>query len=251
MRQKFIVDPSMVFGLQNEVNKNLRSAFEKQNSDFTDCLKGFLKMSIAKRKELFGIKSTFSWVEQQENIQIFYNKVYEILGMPVQEIDWNSVNIPDYSEEFSTLDYIDRQITGKQWIKVYKTLFGDDSVYNNDYSKDIDACTKTKQFRPEGNYCITHVGGIEPDKKHLNKSYNMFCEDGNKYMIPVEGIVFATRYRFETGNMLDVKGVTRFHALDTDGCVLGMDWGGGGQFRLGWFNRDDQDVGNGPRQVNF
>lgn len=124
-------------------------------------------------------------------------------------------------------------------------------MYNNDYSKDIDACTKTKQFRPDGNYCITHVGTVEPDKKHLNKSYDDFCSDGNKYMIPIEGIIFALRYRFETNNMLDVKGVTRFHALDSDDCVLCMGRGGDGRFCLDWLDRDNRNAVRGPRQVNF
>ncbi|MEI6400384.1 MAG: hypothetical protein WCO58_02585 [bacterium] len=105
MNKEIIVDADTAFALQHEVNKNLRSAVKKQNPDFIKCLQSFMLMPMSKRKEIFGIKSTFSWAEQQEKIQNFYNKVYEILGLPAQEIDWNLVTLPEYSEEFATLDY--------------------------------------------------------------------------------------------------------------------------------------------------
>ena len=58
MTQKFIVDPLTVSGLQKEVNKNLWSAYEKQNPDYIQCLVGFHKMSLKDRMKFFGIKST-------------------------------------------------------------------------------------------------------------------------------------------------------------------------------------------------
>lgn len=248
MSQKFIVAPKTIFGLQTEVQKNLQAAFNKQNSDYVNCLVAFHKMPLSKRMEIFGIDQ---WLNQKNKISVFYAKVYEILGLEKKEIDWTATTMPEYSDEFPTLEFIDRSITGKQWIAVYKKLFGDSSVHTNDYSKDIDKMTKEQQSRPEGNYCVSHVGGVEPDTQHLNKSYNDFCADGNKYMVPIEGIISAIRRRLETGDMLDVTGVTYFHALDFDGSVISMFRDDDGQFYLDWRYRDDQYSCYGPRQVNF
>ncbi len=57
MTQKFIVDPLTVRGLQTEVDKNLWSAYEKQNPAYIQCLVGFHKMSLKDRMKFFGIKS--------------------------------------------------------------------------------------------------------------------------------------------------------------------------------------------------
>ena len=56
---------------------------------------------------------------------------------------------------------------------------------------------RKQQMRPSGNYAFAHVGGIEPEGIHLNKSYNTFCNDGNNHMIPIEGVMYALQYRFE------------------------------------------------------
>jgi hypothetical protein len=55
MTQKFIVDPLIVRGLQTEVDKNLWSAYEKQNPAYIQCLVGFHKMSLKDRMKFFGI----------------------------------------------------------------------------------------------------------------------------------------------------------------------------------------------------
>jgi hypothetical protein len=67
-------------------------------------------------------------------------------------------------------------------------------------------------------------------------------------MIPIEGLMAAFRYRVETGKMMDEKGLTRFHALDSDGDAMCMCEGNG------WLNvngdfRDSRDADYGPREV--
>ena len=207
-------------------------------------LENFLQMNFAQREEKFG-RIANPWFPQMEKIAHFRKEVFG------KETNWDTVTLPVYSEEFNTLEYIDPSISGKELVSAYKHLFKDESVYGNDYSKDIDAKTKEQQERPVSPYCIAHRGGIECDEIHRNKSYDDFCNDGNQYMVPREGITFALRYRFETKNMIDVKGITRFHALDSDGIVLCMNRDGDGQFYLDWYNRDGRYSDRGPRQVNF
>lgn len=250
MSQKFIVDPDKIFGLQTEVNKNLKSAFDKQNPDYVNCLVAFHKMSLEKRKEIFGIQND-PWVNQKISISMFYNKVRKILGLSRQKIDWSNTVVPEYSEEFPVLDYVDRSITWAQWVEVYKKLFGIEMVFDNDYSKNIDTKIATQPARPVDSYPYSHKGGTEPDSEHLSDSYAMFSVDGNKYMIPIEGIIFATRYRFETGKTLDIKGETYFHALDFGGYAIRMYVLGNRQFFIDGGNRFRQNSLRGPRQVNF
>lgn len=70
-------------------------------------------------------------------------------------------------------------------------------------------------------------------------------------MVPKEGLFAAMRYRFETGNMLDVKGLTRFLALDSDGYAMRMDRYDDGRFGVVSGNRDYRDSDRGPREVSF
>lgn len=186
---------------------------------------------------------TDPWSAQKVKLVHFYKEVFD------KDISFEGMKMPEYTEEFPVLGYIDCAITGNMMVQTYKRLFGDNSVCGN-YSADIDICTKHKQHRPQGNYCIAHVGGIEVDKKHLNKSYSDFHQDGNHYMIPVEGIIFALHYRFETGNMLNIKGVTRFHAHFIDFHVIRMG-GCNSRFRLDWQESNYGSPGGGPRQIKL
>ena len=140
-------------------------------------------------------------------------------------------------------------ITEDKVFEAYKKEFGEDKVYKayNSISKAI----KVQQDRPKGDYCFLHKGGAEPDAEHLNDSYNMFSVDGNKYMVPIEGMIAAFRYRTETGNMYDVKGLTRFHALDSDGDAVSMCGYDDGKFDIDSVNRGYQLPDYGPRQVSF
>lgn len=137
-------------------------------------------------------------------------------------------------------------LTCNEIYKVMKTQF---NCYS--YIDDIDGNIKTQQERPQKDYTITYKDTIECDEEHRNKSYNDFCNDGNKYMVVKEGML-AYLYKFWlTGDMLDVKGVTRFHALDSDDRVLIMFRFGDGQFILDWCYHGHRGTDCGPREVNF
>ena len=181
------------------------------------------------------------WINEKQSLTKFFKEVLEM------DIDTN-IDIPEAPEDFVGLLYIP-QIKGDVAIKAYKKFFGENSVYDNNYSKNIDAMIKQQQSRPDTPYFIRHRNGLEPDKIHLSKSYNDFCESGNNYMIPLEGILFALYYRWTTGDMIDVKGITIFHALDTDGCVLIMYRNDASQFGLDWGVYVSRYSNRGPRQV--
>ncbi len=206
----------------------------------TQQIENFLSMTFAEREEKFGRSP---WQVHINSNQKFYKEVFGL------DIDI-TLSVPLSPVDFVGLLYIP-QMKGDLAVKAYRKIFGDTSVYDNDYSKNIDTMIKEQQTRPDGPYWIRHRNSIEPDAEHRNKSYNDFHKDGNNYMVPLEGILFALYYRWQTGQMIDVVGVTRFHALDTDGGVLGMIRNGDSQFRLVWHGRDSRFSDYGPRQVNF
>lgn len=241
-------------GQGHEILNQIENAIKAHNGNPEDVASIFIRENFFRKKvdeflvskgQVIGDVTIDPWSAQKAKLVRFYK---EIFG---KDISFEGIKMPEYTKELSVLGFMDRSINGKMMIQAYKRLFENGSVYDNGYSKDIDKMIKEQQSRPEGNYAFSHAGGIEPDKLHLNKSYDDFHNDGNNYMVPLEGIMFALQYHFETGNMLDVKGVTRFHALDADGRVLSMYRDDVGQFHLDWFSRGNRHSDFGPRQVNF
>lgn len=193
---------------------------------------------------IFQIK-TDPWKREKEKIEKFYTECFGI-----RNIDWTkqpalATDIPG----MNVLEFIPAKLTEDQIFEVYANKFGTDAVWKAYDS--IKKAIKTQQLRPTGDYCILHRGGIEPDAEHLNKGYDDFSDDSNKYMVPKEGMLAAFRYRFETGKMYDAKGLTRFHALDSVGCAMGMYRYSNGQFSIVRDGRDFRSSGYGPRQVVF
>ncbi len=185
------------------------------------------------------------WADQKKKIERFYKSNFNHI------IDWSTTTLPEYDKKFPRLEYVHAGFNCKRYITAYKKKFGDDKVSSNSYSQNPDNAIDTQQDRPKGNYCFAWAGTIEPDTEHLNKSYDDFCNDGNDYMIPKEGIIAAFRERFETGNMLDVKGLTRFHALDSDGYALGMLCYDYDRFNVCLGLRVNRYPVHGPRQLKL
>ena len=188
---------------------------------------------------------TDQWKREKEKIEKFYSECFGI-----KNIDWGKAPIPasDISG-MSVLEYVLAKLTEDQIFEAYAQKFGKDAVWKAYDS--IRKAIKTQQDRPKGDYCILHRGGVEPDTEHLNKSYGDFSGDGNKYMVPKEGMLAAFRYRFETGKMYDVKGATRFHALDSGGGAMRMCRVSDGRFNMDGGDRGYRSSDYGPRQVSF
>lgn len=190
------------------------------------------------------------WFEERKKIETFYKKLFNLT------VDWSRVSMPKPEKEDSMnrIEYISEKITEDQALKVYANTFGENSVWVYPwklYKKSVIEIIKTKQARPTGDYVISHCGGNEPDV--LDKSYN-FGLNRMKFMIPIEGIVAALRYRFETGKMMDVIGRTTFAALDfKDELAITMEISKNteAQFHIGFCYPDAHYPINGLRQVSF
>jgi hypothetical protein len=200
-----------------------------------------------KLRETFSVSISVPDIlqEERQKIEKFYAECFGI-----KTIGWDKAPVPvtDISG-MKVLEYTPVQLTEDQIFEGYAKKFGKDSVWKAYES--ISKAIQTQQSRPTEDYCFLHKGGTEPDSEHLNKSYDDFSGDGNNYMVPREGMIAAMRYRFETGKMYDVKGLTRFHALDSDGNAMGMYRFFNGQFGIGRNNRGNRDSVSGPRQLVF
>ena len=190
--------------------------------------------------ELLNIKID-PWADQKTKIERFYKSCFQL------SVDWSKVLLPEKFEDVNFLEYVLERITEDDVFNSYAKKFGKDKVWK--YYDNIRKSIKEQQVVPTGDYTFSHRGGLEPDIEHMNKSYDDFYQDGNNYMVPKEGLLAAFRCRFETDKMWDVKGLTRFHALDSDGHAMRMGRNGDGRFDVGYGDRGDRDAVSGPRQV--
>jgi hypothetical protein len=186
------------------------------------------------------------WFDQKKHISLFWKKFFN------HEVDWSQLTIKVFNSKFKRLELSIAKFSCQQILDAYTKEYGKDKVYKywdkklDDYFKNED-----QQARPETDYVFAHVGGDEPDKEHLGKSYDDAMQANLTFMILKEGLIAAFRYRFETGKMLDVKGLTRLATLDSDGNAMCMFGDSDGRFYIDWGDRDYRYSGHGPREVSF
>lgn len=214
--------------------------FEEANHLILNNEKTLEKLTEKFCEEILGIKAD-QWIEEKRRIEKFYKKFFN------RTIDWSKISVPFKKEGMNRLEVIFSDITEDEIFNAYAKQFGKDSVWK--YCESITKIIQIQQERSEGDYAICHAGGDEPDM--LGLSYDDGMEKGIKFMIPKEGLISAFRYRTETNKMYDVKGLTRFAALDSYGYAMYMFRDYDGQFRIGFDYRDDRDSDCGLRQIDF
>lgn len=146
-------------------------------------------------------------------------------------------------EGFDGYMIVPQGITEDMVFDAYDKKYGNTWKYYESITKEI----KEQQKRPKTPYIFAYKDQIEPDT--LNKSYDDFCNDGKNYMVPIEGLLVSLYRRWDKGDMLDVKGITRFHALDADGNAMDMCRDGNGQFDMGWCNHGFRRSDRGSREL--
>lgn len=196
--------------------------------------------------QVFEIKPNI-WQRQMEKLSKFWKENFN------HEILWNELILPEEVKEFTVLEYIPSCFTEDDIFNKYAELFGKDQIWSSyyDQSKKIGKSIIEQQSRPSGNRLILHRGGQGPDKEHLNKSYNDFCEDGKKYMVPIEGIITALRYVVETNKMMDYKSATKFHALSSRRSAMFMCRNFDGVFAVSSGGCSNRHLDSGPREIIF
>lgn len=110
---------------------------------------------------------------------------------------------------------------------------------------------KIEQKRSQGLYVFAHVGGDEPDAKHLGKSYDDAMAVNMTFMNPKEYLLATGFHRWlNKDHFMDVKGYTRTSSLWSDGgLVNGYCHPSDGKLDLNDGNRDNRDSASGPREL--
>lgn len=191
-------------------------------------------------------KSKSFWSEEKAKISNFYNTCFKKKSWIS---NWEQIKIPTVNNNLKHLEFIFPKMTVREAFDAYADYFGKDKIGKDweDIVKTIDP--ETVQPRPRQNYAMLHVGDDEPDL--LNKSYDDGIVENIIFMTPLEGIISAFRYRFETGKMYDVMGVTRLSALDKNNHVIVMCRVGNGEFTVVSDFRHTRNSQRGFRQVKF
>lgn len=197
--------------------------------------------------EIFSIPID-PWFEEKRKISHFYKTCFS--DNKWKNPNWEQVGFPSIEgkENLKRPEFIFSQMTVDEAFEAYALYFGKDRVWKEWTYKLIEVI-KTVQPRPKQNYVMLHVGLNIPDL--LNESYDDGISKNIIFMTPVEGIISAFRYRFETGKMYDVKRVTHLSALDQGHYAMCMYKSDDGEFNIGSLDRDYHNPDNGLRQVSF
>lgn len=191
--------------------------------------------------------SSDPWSTQKANVERFWKVLF-----PEYIINWSDYVLPEYSDRYSHLNIMPAGFTGEQIYaaiqncKVFK-FKGRSKCMNN-----IDQALRRAKFvepRPTGNYSWADGGTAGPDQEHLNKSYVDSINAGLIFMGPVEYLLSCALYEFLTGNVYDIKGVTRLSVRDSNGHAVSGCWRGGDSSDLGWGYCDSRRSGGGPRVI--
>ena len=189
------------------------------------------------------------WATEKARLENFWLTIYGY------QINWDDIALPKWTPELSRLE-IDpvQDFTAEQLydsiVNCEEYPFEKRSKYMDDIDKALDEA-KVVQSRPAGNYAFAHVGGAEPDQKHLGKSYDDTISSELIFMGPREYLIACARNEFETGNVYDIKCITRLSVLGSGGYAMYGCWGVSFGSRLRRSYREFRNPDGGPRVVVF
>lgn len=191
-----------------------------------------------KLREVFSITDEFSGV--REEWQNFYKEKFN------WTVDFSTVIIPAMPTDGKwRLLFIPKGMMMNLAFKIASGLFP-----SWRYSDDLDAVITKNIRNTENHYAIWVRDGVEPDQEFLGKSTRQVDLDMKIGITLLERIIFEVKYFTETGNHLDIKGLTYCSgSRDANGNVphACLDYFGG--FRVDWRGLDGADGGCGIRSA--
>ncbi len=165
------------------------------------------------------------------------------LGMPLDILD--DLVIPDIPEGWTGLAIIP-PISNETLFALCEKHFPSWKYYEN-----LDEI-KGEQERPKRAYVLAHRGGIEPDAVDRNKSYDQCIKEDLIFLTQKERICVELLCFAETGEHLDVVGVTITSSLTMDGRAYCACWDSRGrEFCVYGGDLGDAYPTFGPRQAVF
>lgn len=177
------------------------------------------------------LREVFSITDEYGEIRGEWEKFYkEHFGW---DVDFSRVIIPVRPEVNWRLLFIAKGMTMNKAFVHGKSLFK--SWRNNE---DLDKAIPKNARTASDHYAIWVYNGVEPDEEYLGKSTRQADPDMKIGMTVLERIIFEIKYFSETGNHLDIKGVTFCSgSRGSDGRVPDAYWYDD-EFRVGWSGLD-------------
>lgn len=196
------------------------------------------KDSIRKQlRTMFKVKDLF--VEEKEQWRKFYQKHFSF------ELNFNEVIVPEKPSEGTWRLLIIAQ--GLTMNQVYDAM--SKAFKCRRYNDDLDAKVPKNARDTKAAYAIWVREAIEPDEKYLGKSTNQADPDMTIGQTLLERMIQELVFFDETGNHLDIKGVTFCTgSRDSDGYVPGVRWHDG-WVQVNWYGLDDSGSACGLREA--
>lgn len=198
----------------------------------------FAKKSEAELQNLIGKKNTIRkqllemfnvtdlFVEEKEQWRKFYQKHFSL------DLNFADLIIPEKPAEGNwRLLIIAQGLTMNQAYDAMSKAF---KCWR--YKDDLDKAIPTNARTTKTAYAIWVRDGVEPDEKYLGKSTNQADPTMTIGVTVLERMIHELSYFDETGNHLDIKGVTFCTGSRySDGGVPSMFWFGS-KVQVGWYS---------------
>lgn len=199
--------------------------------DFLATLLSYEQVSywLGKKTELKKkLHEVFSIVDEFSDIREEWQKFYKMHFS--WDVDFRGVIIPTMPTDGKwRLLFIAKGMTINKAFDQCKALFE-----SWRYSDDLDKAIPTNARNASDHYAVWVRDGAEPDTEYLGKSTQQTDPDMKIGITILERIIFEIKYFLETGNHLDIKGVTFCSgSRDSDGGVPCARWDGG-KFEVDW-----------------
>ncbi len=188
-----------------------------------------------------AFKITDSFIEEKERWRKFYQKHFAI-GLP-----WDkTLEIPAKPTEGKwRLLIIAQDLTMNQVYDRMTKLF---TCWK--YADDLDKSITKNARDTKKSYAIWVRDEAEPDSDFLGKSTRRADPDMKIGVTVLERMIHEIDYFSETGNHLDVKGVTFCSgSRDSDGRVPDMYLSTNGEVRVHWYNLGNSNSKRGVRRA--
>lgn len=109
---------------------------------------------------------------------------------------------------------------------------------------------KAEQKRPDGTYVFAHVGGDEPDAKHLGKSHDDSVDKKMIFANSLEYLLMTGFHMWKNEKWMDVNGWTHLSSLWSLGVAVFGDFNSGDRrLFLDYGPRAYRDADAGPREL--
>lgn len=231
---KFITKLSILAGFVLQVVNEIFFSMSEAELQHWSGKKGNIRKQL---RTMFKVKDLF--VEEKELWRKFYQKHFSM------ELNFADVIVPDKPMEGTWRLLIIAQ--GLTMNQVYDSMSKAFKCWR--YNDDLDAKVPKNIRDTKTAYAIWVRDGVEPDEKYLGKSTNQADPDMTIGQILLERMIHEIVFFDETGNHLDIKGVTFCTgSRDSGGNVPCVDWLGS-EVRVGWCGLDDSRSDYGLREA--